>query len=342
MSLRASVSTKNAFTLVELLVVIAIIGILVSLTMPAIQSARESGRRTQCLNNIRNLGQASQLHLEGHKFFPTGGWGYAWGGDPDRGYDQKQPGGWGYNLLVYIEETSLRKLGASGDPKTLTQAKKDASRTRAMTIIPVYLCPTRGRQNLVANSWPDAVNLDLSGVPEVAKIDYAINGGSVAPNAGHALGFTPGPGIAALSQNDQSLDANYSAAQLNCDGISHCRSAVRPAHINDGTSKTYLIGEKYLNYVRDLNNAISGDDNQSWEVGFDWDSYRFTEVAPDFEQNPDSTAMSTNFGSAHATGFNMSFCDGSTRFLPYDIDLATHQALGGRKDGGPTDSFPGQ
>ena len=67
---------RCAFTLVELLVVIAIIGILMSMTLPAIQSARESGRRTQCLNNVRNMGQASLQHLTSQGFYPTGGWGF--------------------------------------------------------------------------------------------------------------------------------------------------------------------------------------------------------------------------------------------------------------------------
>ncbi|MFM8702528.1 MAG: type II secretion system protein, partial [Planctomycetia bacterium] len=102
---RARVSGNTAprlgFSLVELLVVIAIISTLVGLLLPAVQAARESGRRTSCANNVRQLATACQQHLEAQGHFPTGGWGQEWGGDPDAGFGSKQPGGWHYSLLPY-------------------------------------------------------------------------------------------------------------------------------------------------------------------------------------------------------------------------------------------------
>src|SRR5262245_49417000 len=102
---------RKAFTLVELLVVIAIIGILIALLLPAIQAAREAARRSQCKNNLKQFGLAALSHLSAQKYFPTGGWGFKWVGDADRGYGMNQPGGWAYSLLPFIEGSPVRILG---------------------------------------------------------------------------------------------------------------------------------------------------------------------------------------------------------------------------------------
>jgi prepilin-type N-terminal cleavage/methylation domain-containing protein len=108
----------SAFTLVEVLVVIAIIGLLVAITLPAVQMARETSRRTSCANNLRQQAVAVKLHEETHEIFPTGGWGGEWMGDPDVGYGPKQPGGWIYNILSYIEQDNLRQLGRGLNRRT--------------------------------------------------------------------------------------------------------------------------------------------------------------------------------------------------------------------------------
>src|SRR5687768_6477407 len=89
-------SRPRGFTLVELLVVIAIIGILVALLLPAVQAARESARRTQCKNHLKQLSLAFLTHENTYGYFPSGGWGWVWTGDPDLGSGERQPGGWAY------------------------------------------------------------------------------------------------------------------------------------------------------------------------------------------------------------------------------------------------------
>jgi type II secretory pathway pseudopilin PulG len=72
-------------TLAELLIVIAIIGLLIQLLLPAIQASRDAARKAQCQNNLKQLGVAAQLHVDAHKYFPSGGWSGNYLADPHRG-----------------------------------------------------------------------------------------------------------------------------------------------------------------------------------------------------------------------------------------------------------------
>ena len=128
--------TVRGFTIVELIVVIAIIGVLVALTLPAVNSARESSRRVSCANNLRQIGLGLQLHHEHHGKFPAGG--IEW--RPDGGDESKRQLAWSVFLLPYLEQQSVY------DQLDLKQAFDSVTNAEpASIILSVYVCPTSRR-----------------------------------------------------------------------------------------------------------------------------------------------------------------------------------------------------
>jgi prepilin-type N-terminal cleavage/methylation domain-containing protein/prepilin-type processing-associated H-X9-DG protein len=161
---------RRGLTLVELLVVFAIIGVLIGLLLPAVQMARESARRSSCANNLRQAGVAAKLHLEAHGIFPTGGWGADWVGDPDAGFGPKQPGGWLYNVLPYVEQSSIREMG-----RGQTGTQKRAVLAQVMQIpLEVFACPSRRLPRAFSYNGPVMLK-NVDPPAQVAKTDYVIN-----------------------------------------------------------------------------------------------------------------------------------------------------------------------
>jgi len=162
--------SSSGLTLVELLVVIAIIGTLMALILPAVQMARESSRRSSCANNLKQLATSVLLYEQAHGIMPTGGWGPDWVGDPDAGFTPKQPGGWIYNILPYVEQQALRDIG-KGQP---AEAKQTSLIKLLETPLGICQCPSRR----LPRAYPYKGPAELKNVkpPEkVAKSDYAIS-----------------------------------------------------------------------------------------------------------------------------------------------------------------------
>ncbi len=313
---------RRAFTLVELLVVITIIGILIGLLLPAVQSAREAARRLQCTNNLKQLALACHSHQQAIGLLPSlGGPTYRWhmtyiNGTP--AVTPKQHGGWGFQVLPYIEATSVWMGGS---------ATTDIERSIVAISTPntLFFCSSRRRPEVVtANDWypyPESSGKSFGH----AKTDYAASTSTTAfYREDGSTGFSNSAGVGAITRTFSGTDTEFKS--LPPVGIDDIR---------DGASNTMLIAEKRLNVGR--LGMMQTDDNEGYTVAVDHDAQRSTNSVP----LPDPMSSSSDvygegrFGSSHSGGLNAAMGDGSVRFLSFSIELQTFRRLGCRSDGEP-------
>lgn len=333
-------SSRRAFTIIELLVVVAIIAILIGLLLPAVQAAREAGRRSSCLNNMKQLSLGCLVHESVQRYFPSNGWGFAWTGEADRGSGRRQPAGWIFNILPYIEETHLHEMGTG-----LTGALQHAAHlTRLSSPITGINCPSR-RSGLFPYRmpWP-FVN---AGTPSsVARSDYAANGGDtyVSPDSPSlprwsSAGPYPDSGPSTLAEGESTrASQTFSDKDNAATGIFFVGSMVAASRIMDGMSRTFLLGEKYLDAERYLDGQV-GADNEAALMGCNQDITRWTTELP-LNDSVSRDPHSKRFGGPHRGLVGMSFSDGSTRFMNVTVDPRLFQTLGNRADGMPTGALP--
>lgn len=338
-------NNQSAFTLVELLVVIAIIGVLIALLLPAVQSAREAARRTQCVNNLKNLALAAHNHHDIAGHFPTGGWGWWWVGDPDRGFGRDQPGGYAFNLMPFTEESARYEFASDGQPDVITEQQKVRVRQIVREPLPLIACPSRRFGQVFPkpvdgtfvayNAGSNAADENVAG-----RSDYAINCGDTQLNEVGSNGFPaeadfpPIKRDFCLSVTGERLTGrgfNCPAnAVANANGISFQRSEIAIRHVSDGTSSTFLIGEKYMNPNNYETGADPGD-NETWCTGYNNDNFRSTWRLPQQDRLGFNDALI--FGSTHPGVMNMSYCDGHVGQIEYSIDHAVYRVMGSRNDG---------
>jgi prepilin-type N-terminal cleavage/methylation domain-containing protein/prepilin-type processing-associated H-X9-DG protein len=316
---------RSAFTLVELLVVIAIIGILVALLLPAVQAAREAARRTQCINNLRQIGLGILNHEDAYKEFPTGG-SEPWhdSGNADSIYGKGY--GWMVQILPFVEDAALQNISkgyGAGDRARDLEVRR--------TPVTIYFCPSR-RSNTVRVIPTSAEDCSQG----CALNDYA--------------GATP--------DNDLIVDPPSRTGPGGIDwfwqGVTHgtvmpgtadfkgvitrtiASDPCTPGQIADGLSKTIAVGEKRV--YTNLYEVGDWHDDIGWTDGWDPDIMRYTGYppGPDIAQgvpgNPGGD-LGYYFGAAHSSAFNAVFADGHVEPITYGIDLATFNALGHRSDG---------
>ncbi len=313
----------RAFTLTELLVVLAITVIVLGLLTVGIQQAREAAWRAQCASNLHQIGVGFQSYSDMYGSFPSGGWGWAWVGDPDHGTGRRQPGGWLYQLLPFVGEAPMHDLG-EGNPTEAAALQLVGSR------VGIFNCPSRRDGGPYPNlRSPYHFSDGLDGLyhfgaitfqaGEVIRADYAANAGSQPWDENN-----PGP---------VSLAAGYAPSWFQQDtasvynGVIFLLSQIAPTGINRGTSNVYLVGERYLDPASYTTGSDIAD-NETMFCGFDNDNCRCTAQPP----MRDTTGVSNSliFGSAHPAGFNMCYCDGSVRFIEYSIDPEVHMLAGMR------------
>jgi hypothetical protein len=306
----------------------------------------------QCQNNLKQLGLAMLNFEQANSHFPSGGWGWGWTGDPDRGNGKEQPGCWLFSILPQLEQMALYQLGSDGLPDTWTAKQLAGTAQRMKTALAVANCPSR-RQAII---YPVGLGwgVGYSGnqysafgsgpVTSLARDDYNANAGDRIYNYGN---YGPDNLVEAnkLTKDNNWISMLYDVVSPPPwpTGICYLRSEVRMADITDGTSNTYMLGEKYLAPDYYFNGG-DGADNESMYNGFDNDTHRTTyyqgEKPPTHTPMQDSPGYATGvrFGSAHPTSCAMAFCDGSVQWINYSIDPETHRCLGNRSDGKTLDA----
>jgi len=308
----------RGFTLIELLVVIAIIAILIALLLPAVQQAREAARRTQCKNNLKQIGLALHNYHDMALSFPPG---TIFGDDSY---------GWGTFILPFLDQTNIYdRLDFNNWPDDLLASEGGFLPDTVQIVIPlqegltdqvlpVYICPTNSMQLTHSPFRPGAGDLgqDLGGH---ARSDYK---GCLGTGGGSVTGM-----------------------------FGKIKDTLRPTRIRDvidGTSNTMAVGDGYTEFMR----AITGppppdcsgnpDPNcnaRDFAVWVGTNNQHQNVVAETRLANIPNGARDDSFASQHTGGIQMLFADGSVTFISENIDMVTFGNLGDKADGNVVGEF---
>lgn len=354
---------RCGFTLIELLVVIAIIALLIALLLPAVQQAREAARRTQCRNNMRQIGIALHNYHEKVNTFPCGYMGQTGPTGPSQGVLASYSGwGWMAMLLPEFDQSSLynRMTSTSVNPSfsggLITIFTSPITSGTIETVIPGFRCPSdvgdptmSSTDNGVGGS-PFPVYYGRSNYFGVCGTDpawisatapYNPSPNMVAP--GFALGTMPYYSGSTL----QTYQLTLSVYAEDFGGTFGVNSKVGLSKITDGSSNVIIVGERYSplqvngeanntkwfgpgTWVGAPNNHYHGPTMIMGEATFPI-NYNFNSGSP--------RPQSTGFGSLHTGGCHFLMGDGAVRFLSESMDVTVLRQLSRVADGAAVSGY---
>ncbi|MCC6492911.1 MAG: DUF1559 domain-containing protein [Pirellulales bacterium] len=342
----------RGFTLVELLVVIAIIGVLVALLLPAIQAAREAARRSQCANNMKQVGLAMLNYESGNKHLPPGCLMF-------------EGSAWSMYLLPFIEETNAKNLTTLGEnnkgnfqwgyPGSYDDASKLPNNYRNIrvveTVIETYRCPSASlpehQTDVSFDSWYVMKRVPVSYIGVATGLQTR----QYDSGATYFLSGEPNP-------PDNPYYPGADGVLYGIKNESRTDKGVKLQTIEDGTSNTAMIGEALHDWKTQEDRGFNKEDVAGGRKDHWWGGSDDVDTSPssDLSEFLGSTAVQINyqktpeinqqycasadsstcqqlqlaFGSAHPGMCHMTFSDGHVDAIQEDVDLKVWSDYGSR------------
>ncbi|WP_435008457.1 DUF1559 domain-containing protein [Tundrisphaera lichenicola] len=310
-------AARRGFTLIELLVVIAIIAVLIALLLPAVQAAREAARRSQCVNNLKQLALAAQNYHDVNLAFPPGAMSQI---DPVKGPSYFVTSFSSFvRLLPFSEQSPLYNAVNF----SLTQRNVD-NITVAGIRLAILSCPSDINDPQPIANVPNS-NFGFDSYPTSPVFNCYFSSYAGCQGTFH--------------NNNYKGTSNYAARQGQTNGVIFPDAAINIAAITDGTSNTFIYGEHVKNLLPIYSLSYSVSD-YAWYTGNYYDTQFTTLYPPNVgtSSTPGLTPAGIKYyyptaaASRHPGGVNMAFCDGSVRFIKSTISSWSFGA-------GNTDSY---
>lgn len=309
---------RSGFTLIELLVVIAIIAVLVALLLPAVQQARESARRTQCRNNLKQIALALHNYHDAHRVFPPGAVVRAFASDGCmagnlRAGSTGHGASWTVMILPYVDEAARYQEFNFGAPFHYEVALQHGGTNGPFQrkSLPKLHCPSS--------------HLSVPGY--YGNHYYGVSGGGTSPQCegGGSSGYY-----------------NFTG------GVLYLSSSIQMKHITDGTSNVFLVGEQSIESHKTLDRLDAGtgmywsggargnSDSQGFGVNMAGTQFPInSQLKQAASGNFRWAVMTRTFGSVHTGGCFFAMADGSVQFVNENINVSVYRSSGIRDDGLP-------